>query len=92
MHKNNQRKAILRIFPYFLNISSSITVFILRKSLAEHQAMSSEMDKEKREMELAIARSVVDHQRLEIEKKSQEDLMEQQMKKLSMSSPTPGNL
>ena len=62
-----------------------------RKSLAEHQAMASEMDKEKREMELAIARSVVDHQRLEIEKKSQEDLMEQQMKKLSMTSPTPGN-
>ena len=48
------------------------------------------MDKEKREMEMAIARSVVDHQRLEIEKKSQEDLMEQQMKKLSLTSPTPG--
>ena len=53
--------------------------------------MASEMDKEKREMELAIARSVVDHQRLETEKKSQEDLMEQQMKKLSLTTPTPGN-
>ena len=64
--------------------------FLSRKSLAEHQAMASEMDKENREMEMAIARSVVDHQRLEIEKKSQEDLMEQQMKKLSLTSPTPG--
>ena len=64
--------------------------FLFRKSLAEHQAMASEMDKEKREMEMAIARSVVDHQRLEIEKKSQEDLMEQQMKKLSLTTPTPG--
>ena len=58
--------------------------------MAEHQALKGEMDKEKREMEMAIARSVVDHQRLEIEKKSQEDLMEQQMKKLSLTSPTPG--
>ena len=64
--------------------------FLSRKSLAEHQALKGEMDKEKREMEMAIARSVVDHQRLEIEKKSQEDLMEQQMKKLSLTSPTPG--
>ena len=59
--------------------------------MAEHQALKGEMDKEKREMEMAIARSVVDHQRLEIEKKSQEDLMEQQMKKLSLTaSATPG--
>lgn len=56
--------------------------------------MATEMDKEKREMEMAIARSMVDQQRLEVEKKSQDDLMEQQMKKLSLqnSSPTPGNL
>jgi len=62
---------------------------VKRKSLAEHQALKGEMDKEKREMEMAIARSVVDHQRLETEKKSQEDLMEQQMKKLSLTSPAP---
>ena len=72
-------------------VQHSHSIAFNRKSLAEHQAMASEMDKEKREMELAIARSVVDHQRLEIEKKSQEDLMEQQMKKLSMTSTTPGN-
>ena len=53
------------------------------------------MDQEKRDMEMAIARSMVDHQRLESEKKSQEDLMEQQMKKLSVqtsASATPGNI
>ena len=55
--------------------------------------MASEMDKENREMEMAIARSMVDQQRLEVEKKSQEELMEAQLKKLSMNStaaPTPG--
>ena len=63
---------------------------IKRKSLAEHQALTTEIDKEKREMELAIARSMVDQQRLEVEKKSQDELMEQQLKKLSVSAPTPG--
>lgn len=52
--------------------------------------MASQMDKERKEMEMAIARSMVDQQRLEVEKKSQEELMEQQMKKLSMSPATPG--
>ena len=67
--------------------------FSFRKSLEEHQAASSDMNKEKRDIELAIARSMIDHQRLEGEKKSQEELMEQQMKKLttnSSSSAPPG--
>ena len=57
---------------------------VKRKSLAEHQAMSSQMDKENKEMEMAIAKSIVDQQRLQNEKKTQEDILEHQMKKLSM--------
>jgi len=59
---------------------------VKKKSLEEHQAASSDMNKEKRDIELAIARSMIDHQRLEGEKKSQEELMEQQMKKLTTNS------
>ena len=57
---------------------------VKRKSWAEHQAMSSQMDKENKEMEMAIAKSIVDQQRLQNEKKTQEDILEHQMKKLSM--------
>ena len=60
----------------------------IRKSLAEHQAMASQMDKEKREMEMAIAKSLVDQQRLQTEKKAQEDILEHHMKNLSMNEPT----
>ena len=61
---------------------------VKRKSLAEHQAMASQMDKENKEMEMAIAKSLVDQQRLQSEKKTQEDILEHQMKKLSMNEPT----
>ena len=50
--------------------------------------MASQMDKEKREMEMAIAKSLVDQQRLQTEKKAQEDILEHQMKNLSMNEPT----
>ena len=56
--------------------------------MAEHQAMASQMDKEKREMEMAIAKSLVDQQRLQTEKKAQEDILEHHMKNLSMNEPT----
>lgn len=70
----------------------SFIYYAYRKSLLEHQAVASQMNKEKQEMEMAIARSMVDQQRLEVEKKSQEELMEQQMKKLAMSPATPGKI
>ena len=59
----------------------------VRKSLAEHQEMATKMDKERKELEMAIARSMVDQQRLEAQQKSQNDLMEDQMMKLSVKEP-----
>jgi len=56
------------------------------KSLAEHQEMSNKMDKERKELEMAIARSMVDQQRLEAQKQTQNDLMENHMMKLSLKS------
>lgn len=58
--------------------------------MKEHQEMASKMDKEKKELEMAIARSMVDQQRLEAQKKSQSDMMESEMKKLSLVKATEG--
>ena len=66
---------------YLISISSKIS-----KSLAEHQEMSNKMDKERKELEMAIARSMVDQQRLEAQKQTQNDLMENHMMKLSLKS------
>ena len=44
------------------------------------------MDKERKELEMAIARSMVDQQRLEAQKQTQNDLMENHMMKLSLKS------
>ena len=52
--------------------------------------MASKMDKEKKELEMAIARSMVDQQRLEAQKKTQSDMMENEMKKLSLAKATEG--
>ena len=54
--------------------------------MAEHQEMSNKMDKERKELEMAIARSMVDQQRLEAQKQTQNDLMENHMMKLSLKS------
>ena len=54
--------------------------------MAEHQEMSSKMNKERKELEMAIARSMVDQQRLEAQKQTQNDLMENHMMKLSLKS------
>ena len=48
--------------------------------------MSNKMDKERKELEMAIARSMVDQQRLEAQKQTQNDLMENHMMKLSLKS------
>ena len=47
--------------------------------MAEHQEMSSKMNKERKELEMAIARSMVDQQRLEAQQQTQNDLMENHM-------------
>ena len=52
--------------------------------------LKSLWDKEKKELEMAIARSMVDQQRLEAQKKSQSDMMENEMKKLSLVKATEG--
>ena len=49
--------------------------------------MATKMDKERKELEMAIARSMVDQQRLEAQQKSQNELMEDQMMKLSVKEP-----
>ena len=48
--------------------------------------MSSKMNKERKELEMAIARSMVDQQRLEAQQQTQNDLMENHMMKLSLKS------
>jgi hypothetical protein len=58
--------------------------------LAEHQAKSSEMSKEQHEMEMAIARSMVDHQNgLQVQQKKQQDILDQHMKNLSVDPGIP---
>ena len=58
-----------------------------RKSVNEHKSQLSNMDKEKREMEEAIANSLVDQQRLECEREKQRlELMAHFKSKVAISS------
>lgn len=62
---------------------------VVRKSMAEHHAMASVMDKEKRELEMAMARSMIDQQRLQAQKQTQQDILAEHFKnKVSISDPS----
>ena len=62
-----------------------------RKSLAEHKANMAKMDKEKKELEEAVAKSNDDQRRLEAQKQNQQMLLAEHFKnKVSISDPSKG--
>ena len=64
---------------------------LCRKSLAEHEAERESLDKERQELEEAMAKSEAEHQRLTAQKDSQQALLAEHFKsKVSISDPSVG--
>ena len=58
-------------FNLLLDIYRYFNLLNIRKSVIEHKSQLSNMDKEKRQMEEAIANSLIDQKRLEGEREKQ---------------------
>ena len=67
--------------------------FTSRKSLEEHQSAVESMDEEEKGLEMAMAKSLVEIQKLEAQKQSQQQLLAEHVKNtMAISDATFGEL
>ena len=74
------------------NAHKTIIVLVVRKSLEEHQSAVDDMNEEEKGFEITVAKSLVEIQKLEAQKQSQQQLLAEHFKNtMAISDATFGN-